>query len=181
MIDGQSPELLSKDQRFLEIVSAMMTVFGLIFLFLGLSCKVLDWAYCNLELFPVFGGDFRFPQDITMLNLPMALIVVGIGIRLRSPYGWWVITIILMALLTFFGFLVSFHWGNWPLEEITLGTWERVSMSVFPQSDAFLTCLISLMLILAGFFYWISPAIRDTYFQNRWVHPSPPPNSPTDT
>lgn len=181
MIERQSDNIRIPDKRFLEMVSSMMTVFGLIFLVLGLSCKVFDWGYCGLELFPVFGRDFRFPIDITMLNLPMAMIVIGIGIRLRSPYGWWVITIILMSLLTFFGFLVSFHWGNWPLEEISEGVWQRVDVTEFSQSDAFLTCLLTLGLTVSGFFYWISPAVRNAYFHNPGMPPYSSPPSSTDS
>lgn len=152
------------DLIFLQQISATAIVLGTFFLILGLSCKIVDWGYCGLDLFPVLGGDNRFSGDITAINLPMALMVLGAGIRLRSVYGWWVVTALLMLLLVFFGFFLAFHEQYWPMQETGPGIWEKANITSFQRADAFATCLVALLLVLLGFFYWISHQVRIAYF-----------------
>lgn len=113
----------------------------------------------------------RFPRDIASINLPLALLVIGLGIRLYSPYGWWVITILLMVLLTFFGFLVAFHFDNWPFVELKDGSWSRVAFSMNAYRDALVTSFICELILVCGFLYWWSPQIRSFYFQQNQYSP----------
>lgn len=165
MKQDQPQVRMSPDQTFLETVSAVLLGVGLVMLVLGLSCKVFSWSYCSWQLVPVFGGDMRFPDDIASINLPLALLVIGLGIRLYSPYGWWIITILLMVLLTFFGFLVAFHFGNWPYTELNDGSWVRVALSLNPHGDALITSLLFELILICGFLFWWSPQVRSFYFQ----------------
>lgn len=167
MDQRQLPAQTNPDQNFLETSSAILLGVGLVMLMLGLSCKVFSWSYCSWELVPVFGGDMRFPDDIASINLPLALLVIGLGIRLYSPYGWWIITILLMVLLTFFGFLAAFHFGNWPYTELNDGSWTRVALSLNPYGDALITVVLVELILLASFLFWWSPQVRSFYFQNQ--------------
>lgn len=171
MDQDQYSSLSSPDHKFLDTVSAILLGVGLVMLILGLSCKVFSWSYCSWQLVPVFGGDIRFPADISAVNLPLALLVIGLGIRLFSSYGWWIITILLMVLLTFFGFLTAFHFGNWPYIELSDGSWERVAFFMNPHGDALVTSFICESLLVCGFLYWWSPQIRAFYFQNNQYSP----------
>lgn len=171
MEDDQLPVRTDSDQTFLETSSAILLGVGLVMLILGLSCKVFSWSYCSWQLVPVFGGDIRFPDDIASINLPLALLVIGLGIRLYSPYGWWIITILLMVLLTFFGFLVTFHFGNWPFTELDDGSWTRVALSMNPYGDALITALLLELILICGFLFWWSPQVRSFYFQKHQYSP----------
>jgi len=173
MDQNQFPNPVSPDKTFLETVSAVLLGIGLVMLILGLSCKVLTWSYCSWQIVPIFGGDLRFSGDITAINLPLALLVIGLGIRLYSPYGWWIITILMMVLLTFFGFLGAFHFGNWPYTELSDGAWERVVFHLNPFADALITSVICELILVFGFFYWWSPKIRSFYFQQNQYSPQP--------
>lgn len=176
MKQDQGQDQLSPDLRFLETASALLLGVGLVMLVLGLSCKVYQWSYCSWQFVPVFGGDMRFSDDIASINLPLALLVIGLGIKLYSPYGWWVITILLMVLLMLFGFLVAFHFGNWPYMELNDGSWTRVGLSMNPYGDALITSLLCELILVCGFLFWWSPQVRAFYFHNH-QHLAPPVHS----
>lgn len=165
MLPDAPSSINQQDQNFLDIISAILLGAGLVMLLLGLSCKVISWSYCSWQLLPVFGRDIRFPEDITSINLPLAMLVIGLGIRLFSPYGWWIITILLMVLLTFFGFLVVFHLENWPFIETANGDWHRMSFLKIPHGDALLTSCLCELILLCSFFYWWTPQVRAFYFE----------------
>ncbi|MDP5169313.1 MAG: hypothetical protein NWR72_03650 [Bacteroidia bacterium] len=155
----------SSDSIFLKVASASLLGIGAVLLLLGFSCKVWGWGYCSMEILPILGSDPRFLPDITMINLPLAMLVIGLGIRLFSPYGWWVVTILLMVLLVLFAFLSIFHWERWPWEEMSDGSWVKVSLLAMPYADSLFTCLLISLILMVAILYWWDPHVRMLYWR----------------
>ena len=166
MLDHHQSDRFKALFQFLGVASSALIGTGIVMLLLGLSCKLVVWGYCSLELVPLFGRDPRLPQEIPMINLPLAMMVLGLGIRLYSPYGWWIITILLMVLTTFFGFLLFFHWNTWPFVEVIPDVWERVPLLRHPDADAVVTTMLFTLLLLFAQFFWWSGELRHLYFSN---------------
>lgn len=160
------------DDQFVTAAGGILTGVGVVMVLLGLSCKVLEWGYCYLELVPMFGGDPRFIPDLSSINLPLAMLLIGTGSRLRSPYGWWIVMIMLAVMVTTFCFLTWYHWYRWPMEELANGTWARVSMADYPYADALVSSAMLALLSLCGFGYWLTPELRDLFWHRNAPRPS---------
>ncbi len=154
---------VDENQRFLNVWSGLLQGGGLVLLLFGLSCKLFSWGYCSTEILPLFGRDPRFVDDISLINIPLAMVVLGMGIRVYSPYGWWMVTTLIAVMICFFGFLVWFHVISWPFIEIVPGQWEHIPFLAHPDADAIATTSLTSLLLVASLLYWFSPDIRQRY------------------
>ncbi|MEO1451932.1 MAG: hypothetical protein AAFV07_20545, partial [Bacteroidota bacterium] len=50
---------------------------------------LLDWI-------PIFGGYEIFRQDLAAINIPLAMIILAIGLRLFTGFGWATCMVLLM-------------------------------------------------------------------------------------
>ncbi|MDB4286101.1 hypothetical protein N9933_02245 [bacterium] len=150
---GKDQDIFESDAAFISFGGSMLFGIGLTMLFLGLSCGFFgDWGFCNLNLisFPFIEAFFK-PEFIS-INLPLGMVIIGIGLQLFSKTGW-VISVFVMALL-----LVLFGSSSYLLiSGVTHQGWD---FPYIPQ--AALNTSISILLILS-LVYMVTRQVRELY------------------
>lgn len=132
--------------------------------FLGLSCKVVEWGYCQVHIMPLFGGIQEIRPDITNIILPMSMVIIGIAVRLYSAFGW-LITLFTLVMLNAL-FVRMGWWLKTNLPEYLLMAAQREGMGTdypFVESLVMNSCLA--ILTFGGIVYLILPAVRRLYWR----------------
>jgi hypothetical protein len=80
--------MFSSDQRFVAAASGFLLVIGGGMLGVVLICRIFDWPIYANHWIPLFGGFDVFREDLAAINLPLAMVIIGIGLRLHTLFGW---------------------------------------------------------------------------------------------
>lgn len=136
----------------------MLLGIGLVMFGLGLICQLKpDWGLCLVELVPfpnpVQGGQLVSDAFIRV-NLPLGMVIIGIGLQLYSKMGWITSVAILFAFWIVFGVSVVLHWPHFMAE----------GMDYF-FVKAVILHLVFMGLILGGIMLLFSPGIRRMYWK----------------
>lgn len=94
--DSIQPDVFDSDNRFLAVVSALLLIGGVVALLVSLICKVMGLGYCLLDWIPMMGGYDIFRRDLAAINIPLAMIILSIGLRLFTGFGWTTCMILLL-------------------------------------------------------------------------------------
>jgi len=85
---AREPDMFSSDQRFVAAASGFLLILGGSMLAIVLICRIFDWEIYANQWIPLFGGFDVFREDLAAINLPLAMVILGIGLRLHTLFGW---------------------------------------------------------------------------------------------
>jgi uncharacterized membrane protein len=133
-------------------------------LILGLSCKVFDWGYCHVHLVPLFGGLQEIRPDITNVILPMAMVIIGISVRLYSGFGW-LITLFTLIMLNAL-FVRMGWWLKTNLSDYLLMAAQEDGAGIeYPYIESLVMNACLAILTFVGIIYLILPPVRKLYWR----------------
>lgn len=156
-------DIFSSDQRFLAATSTFMIAIGLGGLLLVLLCRVVGMGVCNLDWVPLFGGYDEFRADLAAINLPLALLIMGIGLRLYTPFGWITCQLLLLLLGTGFSLLA------WHLNGRLASYWQEVETQAYsggqhPVIESIVVNTALAILAIVLFLYLLLPGPRKLFW-----------------
>jgi len=168
---AQEPDMFSSDLVFLRVVSGTLIAVGaggLLVVFggqlLGLDWTTWDWV-------PMFGGYDIYRRELAAINLPLAMLILGIGLRLYTPFGWATCMVLLVLLLAGFGLL------SWRLSHELGGYWQMVAETPevarqYPLVESIAVNLSLAVLVLAFIIYLLLPQVRRLFWQSSSIGPN---------
>lgn len=104
-------KIFRSDREFILFFANILLFGGFFSLFVALFCRILHLEICRELLVPMFGGFDVIRHELALFNLPLAMIIIGIGLRLFSPFGWFTCLALGSVLALSFGYL-AFLLGN---------------------------------------------------------------------
>jgi len=153
-MNAPSPGFFSSDAAFTKGLGTTLACIGGLFLLLGLSCSLIPWAYCGVEVVPILTGLEGIDVSFTDVTLPLFLLMIGISLRLYTRLGW-VITLLLQVMLSLVLSMLLYY--------------DAIAMR-FASPDALfypLQCAITngclLLLCLFGMVYLLLRPVRSLY------------------
>jgi hypothetical protein len=155
--------MFSSDQRFVAAASGFLLIVGGGMLAVVLICRIFDWEIYASNWIPLFGGFDVFREDLAAINLPLAMVILGIGLRLNTLFGW-LTCVGLLSLLTV-GFTalairlrqeLEAYWQQATAQPALVGDHPVIESVVVNFSLAFLCALLLLYLLI--------PRVRQMYF-----------------
>ncbi|MEZ4826743.1 MAG: hypothetical protein R3C61_10695 [Bacteroidia bacterium] len=164
-----SRDIFESDQAFIETMSAVMLFTGIFSLSFVLLCKGFGWGICDLKWVPLFGGFELGRADLLEINLPLALLILGIGFRLYTGFGWATCLILLSVLA---GSFIAIAWK-------LIGSWDEYTQKVlaheilpqdYPLLESIVVNIVFAIVCLLGVIYLLLPAVRNIY----WGKPQNP-------
>ncbi|MEO0897048.1 MAG: hypothetical protein AAFY71_11655 [Bacteroidota bacterium] len=164
IVEENNKDFFESDRQFVLTLSTYLLVGGLIVLLVSLIGRFLLPAVFDGNFLPVFGGFQVFRKELTMFNLPMAMMILGIGLRLFTFFGWLTCVVISTILSIGFGYLAFLLYTSL---ETLIGRANQSSFSFeeYPVIEA-ISIDVMLALIFAVFLlYMILPSTRKLYFQ----------------
>ncbi len=157
-MEKNNSDIFASDVAFLSFGGAMLTGIGLVMLILSLICTLGGGGtLCNLQLipFPRLSGELNLlNQDFISINLPLGMLIVGIGLQLFTRLGWTVSLVILVIFALIFGMALFAHQAEW----------RQMGMEyIYIQAAILQSCF--LLLIAGTIFYLLSPQVRKLYWK----------------
>ncbi|MCB0847116.1 MAG: hypothetical protein KDE26_27885 [Bacteroidetes bacterium] len=172
-MEDQSPDIFESDQAFVGVVSTILLAIGLFSLTLVLLCKAFQWGFCDLEWVPLFGGFELGRADLLAINLPLAMLILGIGLRLNTAFGWATCLILLWILTGSFGAIAWKLYQN--LDEFHLRVVENeILPQNYPIVESITVNIGFAILCVLGIIYLLTPSVRKLYWKPKSIPPSPP-------
>ena len=166
---AQSSDIFESDSLFIEFASSVLLGIGLVMLPLGVSCKIIDWGFCDLQIVPLFAGQSQFRADLSSINLPLAMIILGFAARLYTRFGWTICVLLLGLLTTFFSFMVYYLklrldklYDESPLADSAVGQFSFIESMILNGGFALL-CLIAII-------YMFLPGVLKLYWRRNQGH-----------
>ncbi|MDX2250405.1 MAG: hypothetical protein SF052_26725 [Bacteroidia bacterium] len=172
-MEDQSQDIFESDHAFIEVVSTVLLAIGIFSLSFVLLCKAFLWNICDLKWVPLFGGFELGRADLLAINLPLALLILGIGLRLYTGFGW-VTCLTLMTIL-----MGSFSAIAWKLIE----NWDEYARKVmekeilpqdYPILESIVVNIAFAIVCFLGVSYLLMPSVRRIYWGKK------PPTLPID-
>lgn len=166
LMAAKSTDIFESDEAFLETASVVLLVLGISALVFVLLCKGFHWGFCDLKWVPLFGGFDLFRADLAAINLPLALLILGIGLRLQTGFGWSTCVILLWALASIFSFMAYWLWGQ-------LGEYyqqlegQQIVAKDYPIVESIAVNVGFSILSLLGIIYLMLPSVRKLYWKRR--------------
>lgn len=158
--------IFESDRVFIGWTSIILLVLGLTSLILVLSCRMFDFSsdLCSATWVPLFGGFQIFSNDLASVNLPLAMLILGIGLRLPTGFGW-ATCMVILALLTF---LFTFM-GIWLFRRLDDYYESIASNQIFPQDHPVIEGIVMNaglgILCFLGMVYLLMPTVRNMYWK----------------
>lgn len=165
------PDIFKSDQAFVATATSFLVGTGLLFLILGVSCEFFSWAYCESEIVPLFGGLGAFRPQFSTIALPMALLILGISIRMYSYFGWMTSLMLLGCLNTLFISLayVLFDHLTHAQQTLAISSQEAIDMIRIGQFKISILVNIAFAIICTcGMIFLLLPSIRKMYWK-QWM------------
>lgn len=156
-------DIFNSDVLFIRFVSTTLISLGLILGLMGLSCKLFYWGYCDINWVPFFGGRTDIPSDLTNLNLPLAMLALGFSSRLFTPFGWTVCQLVLVVLISFFGWL-SYSLLNFPELFMASNSAPAIAMQSVPHMESVVVNLGLVFICALSIWYLLVPQVRKLYW-----------------
>lgn len=163
-MEDQTPDIFESDKAFIEVSSRVLLILGLSVLLLVLACKLLNLGICHLRWVPLFGGFDVFREDLAAVNLPLAMVIIGVGLRLYTGFGWSTCIILLWVLTGLFSFMT--YWLTTQLDAYYAQiAAEQISAADYPILESIaVNCGLALLCLFA-IFYLMLPSVRRLYWQ----------------
>ena len=117
----ETPDIFSSDQIFIRVASGILIGLGLGSLLVILVLRLVGAEALEIDWVTIFGGFEIFRRDLAAINLPLAMLILGIGLRLHTPFGWFTCLILL------FGLLAGFSLLAWRLSRELESYWTMVA------------------------------------------------------
>jgi hypothetical protein len=154
---NNSRDIFASDVAFLSFGGAMLMGVGLVMVILALICRFGGGGVlCGLELvpFPRLSGELHLlNRDFISINLPLGLLIIGIGLQLFTRLGWVVSVAILFIFALIFGTAMYAHQA----ELMEMGR-------DYIYIKAAILHLCFLLLTLGSLFYLFTPSVRKLYW-----------------
>jgi hypothetical protein len=155
---NNSRDIFASDVAFLSFGGAMLTGIGMVMVILALVCRLGNGgSLCDLQLvpFPRLGSELRLlSQDFISINLPLGMLIIGIGLQLFTRLGWIVSIAILFIFALVFGMSVYAHQA----ELFDMGR-DYIYLKAFTLHFCFL------LLTMGSIFYLLSSQVRKLYWK----------------
>ena len=162
-MEEQKADIFKSDVLFIEFASSILLGIGIVLFPLGLSCKIIDWAYCDIQLVSLFGGEDKFRADLSAINLPLAMLILGISARLYTKFGWTICILLLGFLSGFFGFMVYYLKSRMDFR-IVSNTLDAVPQGQFSYIESIIINGGLSILCFAALIYFLLPATRRMFW-----------------
>lgn len=160
---AKQPDMFSSDPHFVMAVSGFLLVSGGGMLIFVLLCRLIGLDVCSLDWIPLFGGFDVFREDLAAINLPLAMLILGIGLRLFTPFGWITCTVLLGILTT--GFCILAYRLSQELDAYWQSAIEQPSLvQDHPLVESIITNLGLALLSLLLTIYLLSPNVRRLFW-----------------
>lgn len=165
-----TPNIFASDRAFIEYAASWLSGIGLVFLLLGVSCQFASWGYCSVRLVPLFGGLGAFRPGFSTLALPMALLVVGLGLRVYSYYGWMFTLMLIGCFNTLFLSLAYILWERLRLAQQSLAITQQAGVSLAQdishyKESIFINLSFAILCTFAMIFLCL-PSVRKVYWKD---------------
>lgn len=167
-MEVRKADIFKSDLLFIEFASSILLGIGIVLFPLGLSCKIFDWAYCDIQLVSLFGGEDKFKADLSAINLPLAMLILGISSRLFTKFGWSICMLLLSFMTCFFTFMVFYlntrlniRMLNNTLDSVPQGQFSYIESMVVNGGLAIL-CLLAII-------YFLLPATRRLFWDKEYL------------
>jgi len=162
----QVADIFESDEAFIRFASSVALIMGGLVLLGVLLCKLLGWNLCLLDWVPVLGGLDIFRGELLAINFPLALLILGIGMRLFTGFGWTTCVLLLWVLLG--GFLAMAYvlnsYRDWYFEQIAN---EQIYAADYPLLESIVVNLSLALFCLLAIWYLMHPAVRKLYWNSR--------------
>ena len=172
-METKPTDIFESDQLFIGWASLTLLVIGMLGLASMLFCKLTTFGWCDSTWIPLFGGFQIFQNELATVNLPLAMIILGIGLRLPTGFGWTTCVLLLTLLCTLFGFL-----SYWLLSKLDSYQAKIASNEILPQDYPILESIVVdvffVGLCVLGLIYLSQTSVRRLYWQQ-----NVPPSDPT--
>ncbi|MDX1905412.1 MAG: hypothetical protein SF053_00145 [Bacteroidia bacterium] len=154
------PLIIRSDREFIRLLSLVLASSGLAGLLL-LMISMLYPGWPRITLLPVSGA-WEGPPNLSGLNLPLAALILGLGLQLHTRFGWFTSLVLTWILAVFFGVMTWFMWHRcqliWAHPDTNPATpW--MSLAV----ESLVTDLVLTLICLTGVIYLILPTTRRLY------------------
>lgn len=159
-----SLDIFESDRAFIAFAGSVLVGVGLPLFILGLSCKVIEWGYCQVNVVPLFGGIHEIRPDLTNIILPMAMLIIGISMRLFSVFGWLIslFTLIMLNAL----FIRMAWWLNTNLPDyLMLAAQQDAAITEYPFIESLIMNFCFAVLTFGAIVYLILPTVRRMYWR----------------
>ncbi len=164
-----APDIFKSDRAFVEYTASWLMGIGLPFLLLGVSCQIAPWIYCQIQLVPLFGGLGAFRPEFSAIAMPMALLILGMSIRMYSYFGWMVSIMLLACLDTLFISLVYvlFEHLTYAQQQVLAATDQEGLFYALSQYrvSIILDAAFAILCTSACIFFFL-PGVRKLYWGN---------------
>ncbi|MFK7923008.1 MAG: hypothetical protein AB8H47_13680 [Bacteroidia bacterium] len=156
-------DIFNSDVLFIRFVSTTLISLGLILGLMGVSCKLFYWGYCDINWVPFFGGRTDIPSDLTNLNLPLAMLALGFSSRLFTRFGWAVCQLVLVVLISFFGWL-SYSLLTFPELFMASNSAPVIAVQSVPHMESVVVNLGLVFICALSIWYLFVPQVRKLYW-----------------
>lgn len=155
---NNSRDIFASDVAFLSFGGSMLSGIGLVMLILALVCRFgSGGGLCELDLvpFPRLSNELHLlSQDFISINLPLGLLIIGIGVQLFTRWGWIVSITILFIFALIFSTAIYAHQA----EFFAMGR-----DYIFIKAAILHFCFM--LLITSSILYLLSPQVRKLYWK----------------
>ncbi|GAB4420726.1 MAG: hypothetical protein OHK0039_34660 [Bacteroidia bacterium] len=162
-MEERKPDIFESDQAFIRFVSTLLLLLGSASLVLVLLCKVFHWGLCEVRWVPLFGGYDIFSEDLAAINLPLAILIIGIGLRLPTGFGWSTCVVLLWILMSLFGFIS--YWLSTELSDYYARIADNQLFAAdYPILESIAVNAGLAILCFLGLIYLLQPPVRRLYW-----------------
>lgn len=157
-------DIFQSDQAFVNFASTWLLGISLPFLLMGISCQFFSWAYCEWQLVPLFGGLNRFRPEFSTIALPMAVLIIGMSLKMYTYFGWMVSLMLLTCLDTLFISLAQVLSGN--LQKISaIAGQGTISITIAKYRESIIINYAFAIVCTGAVIFLILPSVRKLYWK----------------
>ena len=156
------PDIFNSNELFIQRASMMAIVVGIMGLAGTFGCRFFGWGICEQNLVPIFGDFDGFREELARINLPLALVILGIGLRLYSRFGWLTCSALLLFMGLGFTYISYLMWAKYFEFSRVLAqtTFNQVPHAIL--ESIFVDTILAL-LCWGGFVFLMTPSVRRLY------------------
>ena len=167
-METQPTGIFESDRKFIGWASMILLLLGLVSLLLVLICQYSSppSGFCSTTWIPLFGGQL-FQQALAPIRLPLAMsmLILGIGLRLPTGFGWATCLVILGLLTCFFSYLGSILFSGLDEYYAKIAT-NQIFPQDYPVVESIYVNIGLASLCVIGMVYLLLPSVRKLYWQS---------------
>lgn len=154
---------LQTDYIFLRVSSSLLVLLGLTGTLVGLFFYGFSWNLGAHHVIPIFGGLEVFQSDLALVNFSLALLILGIGLKLFNVFGY-ITSVVLLSLLTIvFSWLarILFSQLDMYLAHAASGSFDPIR---YPLIESVILDGMLALFCFVAIIYLLSSPVRKLYF-----------------